>query len=173
MQWNIKCFRTRSCPKQDKKQQQKYWYEIFLLKRIVQFGTWKNCISKLSIKIFIKNKAVKAYAYRMFLSFKTSVTYNNVFRHVFFCCTYFDMYKLWKITFSVITFFVWMFVRYEFAISYIFYEIYNIPFFVLKRRVPKEQMVILPFAHYWLLLTKDRRLVFLFEPPSYSFYWEE
>ena len=38
----------------------------------------KNSISKLSIKMFIKRKttAEKAYAYRVPLSFKTSVTYN-------------------------------------------------------------------------------------------------
>ena len=37
----------------------------------------KNSISKLSIKMFIKRKttAEKAYAYRVLLSFKTSVTY--------------------------------------------------------------------------------------------------
>ena len=53
----------------------KYWYKIFLLKYIVRFATWKNCISKLSIKIFIKKpKAVKAYSYRM-----TSVTHKIFF----------------------------------------------------------------------------------------------
>ena len=37
----------------------------------------KNCISKLTIKMFIKRKtrAGQAYAYRMLLGFKTSVTY--------------------------------------------------------------------------------------------------
>ena len=53
----------------------KYWYKTFLLKYIVRFATWKNCISKLSIKIFIKKpKAVKTYSYRM-----TSVTHKNFF----------------------------------------------------------------------------------------------
>ena len=37
----------------------------------------KNCISKLSIKIFMKRKtrAGKAYAYRMFLNFKKLITF--------------------------------------------------------------------------------------------------
>ena len=40
----------------------------------------KNCISKLSLKIFIKSKtrAGKAYAYRMLLSFKTLVAYKKI-----------------------------------------------------------------------------------------------
>ena len=54
----------------------KYWYKIFLLKHILRFGIWKNCISKLPIKMFtIKTKAVKAYVYRMLLSVNTSVPY--------------------------------------------------------------------------------------------------
>ena len=38
----------------------------------------KTCISKLSLKIFIKRKtrAEKAYLSRMLLSYKTSITYN-------------------------------------------------------------------------------------------------
>ena len=41
----------------------------------------KNCISKLSIKMFIKRKARggKAYAYGMLLSFKAMVTYKQNF----------------------------------------------------------------------------------------------
>ena len=33
----------------------KYWYQIFLLKHIVQLWIWNNSISKLSTKMFIKN----------------------------------------------------------------------------------------------------------------------
>ena len=42
----------------------KYWYKIFLLKHILRFWIWKNCYSKLSIKMFLKTKtrAEKAYA---------------------------------------------------------------------------------------------------------------
>ena len=35
-----------------------YWNKIFLLKHIVRLEHEKNCINKLSIKMFIKNKAV-------------------------------------------------------------------------------------------------------------------
>ena len=38
--------------------------------------------------------------------------YANCFNgHLLFYCTYFDIYKLWKITFSVVIFLVWIFVR--------------------------------------------------------------
>ena len=39
---------------------------------------------------------------------------------MFFYGTYFDMYRLWKIMFSDIIFLVWMFVRQDSAIYYIF-----------------------------------------------------
>ena len=68
----IKCFQRRSCPKQGKK---KHWYKVFLLKHIVRFGTGKNFISNLSIKIYLLNELVNAYAYRMLLRFKAKVTY--------------------------------------------------------------------------------------------------
>ena len=48
-----------------------------------------------------------------------------------------------------------MFVRKEFAIHYIFLlDIFllDISLFVVKIGVSKKQIVILPFANYWLLL---------------------
>ena len=39
------------------------------------FEDQKNCINKLSIKMFLKRKARKAYTYRLLLSFETSVTF--------------------------------------------------------------------------------------------------
>ena len=72
-----KMFSEEKLSQAGQKNPTKYWYKIFLLKDIVRFGIWKDCISKLSINMFIKKfNAVKAYAYRMLLSFKTSVTYN-------------------------------------------------------------------------------------------------
>ena len=71
-------FQRRNWPKQGKKQSIRvktfYWNTFYVLHI-------KNCISKLSIKRFIKRKtrAGKAYAYQMLLSFKTSVTYNDIF----------------------------------------------------------------------------------------------
>ena len=38
----------------------KYWYRIFLLKHIVQLGIRKNYVSKLSLKMFIKNQCSKS-----------------------------------------------------------------------------------------------------------------
>ena len=56
----------------------------------------------------------------------------------FFYCTYFDMCKLWKITFSVIIFLVWMFVRKEFAIYYIFLlDIHCTTFYIENRSVKR------------------------------------
>ena len=45
-------FQRWNYPEQSKKITQ-YWYKTFLLKG-VRFGTWINCISKLSIKMFRK-----------------------------------------------------------------------------------------------------------------------
>ena len=39
--------------------QKKYWYKIFLLKRIVRFGTRKNFISNLSIKMVMNKRTSK------------------------------------------------------------------------------------------------------------------
>ena len=81
MQWHIKYFRRRSCPKQDKKQQsigtlvENIYTQIHLTVLNI-----KNCISKLSIKMFMKRKARKPgndYAYRMLLSFKINLEKTN------------------------------------------------------------------------------------------------
>ena len=69
----------RSCPKKGKKQQS-IGIKSFYSNRSYGFE-YKNYISKLSIKIFTKSKtrSGKAYAYQMFLSFKTLVTYEKTF----------------------------------------------------------------------------------------------
>ena len=51
-------------------------------------------------------------------------------KDMFFYCTYFDMHKLWKITFSVIIFLVWMFVR-EHMVSVVVWA--SIILFLLRR----------------------------------------
>ena len=58
--------------------------------------------------------------------------------HVFFHCIYFDMYKLWKITFAVIIFLVWMFVKQEFAIYYIFLLDIHCTIFCIENRSVKR-----------------------------------
>lgn len=55
----------------------KYWHKICYIKHILRFWIWKtlrkfNYLLQLSIKI----RAGKVYAYRILLSFKTSVTSN-------------------------------------------------------------------------------------------------
>ena len=40
-----------------------------------RFEDQKSCINKLSIKMFLKRKARKAYTYQILLSVKTSVTF--------------------------------------------------------------------------------------------------
>ena len=77
MQCYVKCFQRRSCPKQDKNN------KVLVQNRYTQIQltvlNTKNWFGKLSIKRFVKSKttARKAYAYRMVLSFKTSVTYKK------------------------------------------------------------------------------------------------
>ena len=54
----------------------KYWYQIFLLLNTSYgFEYQKNCISKLSIKMFIKRKTRtgKAYAYRHFIAYNLQI----------------------------------------------------------------------------------------------------
>ena len=48
----IKCFQRKS-------KETKYWYKILLLKHILRFAIRKNCICKLSIKIFVKSQSSK------------------------------------------------------------------------------------------------------------------
>ena len=61
---------------EEKLKKKKYWYNIFSLKYILWIWIYNNCISKLSIKMFIKKKQTtgKAYAHQMLVSFKRSVT---------------------------------------------------------------------------------------------------
>ena len=82
---DIKCFKRRSCPKQDKKTRT---YE----QRLTVLNI-KNCVSKLSIKMFVKRiaRAGKACAYRMVVSFKTPVKYKNFFKlHVGQLCPFWN-----------------------------------------------------------------------------------
>ena len=76
----MKYFQGRSCPKQDKKQPS-IGIKSFYSNASYGFEYKKNCISKVSIKMFIKRKvwAGNVYANRMLLNYKTSVTYKNIF----------------------------------------------------------------------------------------------
>ena len=63
------------------KKQQSIGIKSFHSNSSYGFECKENCISKMSIKMFInKNRARKAYAYRMLLNFKTSVTPDNCVR---------------------------------------------------------------------------------------------
>ena len=76
-------------------------------------------------KIYLHRKFISEF-YFFFYSHTCSFGWINSFLQkpfsdmLFFDCTYFDMGKFWKITFSAITFLVWIFLRQDSAISYIF-----------------------------------------------------
>lgn len=70
---------------------------------------------------------------------------------------------------------VWMFLRWEFAIHYNFLlDIHTMYHFLhWKWECQKSKQWFYNLLKFTPTQIKDRRLVFFFEPQSYSFYWEE
>ena len=80
-------FREEPAPRRAKKQQS---IGIKSFHSNTGFECKKNCISKLTIKMFTtrKTRAGKAYVYQMLLSFKRSVTYKKNFNFTPDNCVY-------------------------------------------------------------------------------------